>query len=1643
MAERNIKNYIRNKFEVTNYSYFIFLFSLLFFGCAYLPQVKAAALVNGGVVSDSISSSEERDSHTFTASVGEYVHIRMADIDGTTMIPRIDLYDPDGALLESSTGDIAEILYQVTESGTHTVVAYDTNSNGTERPYDLYFVHLPGANEGGLLPNGGVVSESFDYGDLDSYTFTASVGESIHIRAADIDGTTMIPQIDLYGPNGALLKSSRNDIAGIMYQVTENGTHTVVAYDTNSTVITPRPYDLYFVQVPGANEGGLLLNNDIVSNSFDYGDLDSYTFVADAGKSVQIEMTEINASTMIPRFDLYGPDGTLLKSGSEGITTYDITENGTYSIVAYDTNYTPGPYELSLNCFNSSGAPSACSDFGAGSTVNAQKCPSGCETSVGNPINFSLGFKHQTEIDYANGILSFKRYYRSDAGWYAHSVGQRWRHNYDRSIIVTGDKAVVTNEAGLVHTFEDDGSGNWKPSAEDNDLTAALVSIPTGYLYTTPRDTREYYNTDGRLTRIEFRGGESLNLTYDAFNRLSSVSDESGRSLGFSYNGSDKPIISMSTPDGVYSYGYGLNNNLSSVKKPDSKTRTYHYEDTNFINALTGITDENGVRYATYGYDDQGRAISSEHAGGVNNFTVIYNTDDSVTTTNPLGKQTTYHFETILGVRKIKNVEGHQSAHCAAANKAYTYDDRGFLKSKTDWVGNVTTYERDARGLVTSMTEAAGAGAQRSTTYTYDSVYRLPETITETGKVTTYQYDAEGRTVSESIADTNTGETRTTTYTYHPNTADSFGNTVLGRLASIDEPRTDVNDITAFEYDAQLNLTKITNALGHETEMLQFDASGRPTLIEDSNGVRTRMIYDPEGRLLRVVQGTNTAIKAVTRHVYDDKGQLIRTIAPNGTFLSYAYDDAGRLIKIINSDSKIQYTLDKTGNRIKEVYKDNTGVVRYRYKQEFDELSRVIKSIDDNGDDTRFAYDVNSNLTKIIDGNASKTKFVYDALDRQTRTVDALGGRTVQTFNELDQLTRVKDPRNNATQYVYNAFGDVIREISPDTGKTYNTVNAVGNIVQRKDARGVISRYSYDALNRLTKIVYPSAPSLRVELVYDSGSGCGYSTGRLCEIKDASGTTQYSYDALGRLTQVIETRGTLRFTTSYAYDLSGNVTGITLPSGRTIMYGLDGNGQINSVNADIGSANISLADTIAYLPFGGIEGLTYGNGIGLTNTYNTAYQLTARHIGSLINDNYSYDAVGNITVKSTASYGYDPLYRLLSENSDVGLFDYSYDAIGNRLTEGENGSSSSYIYPFDSSRLSAINATPISYDAAGNIITDVQRSYTIDAAGRVQDVSISGAVAGSYSYNANNQRTGKTVNGSTTHYVYGLGGQLSGEYDSSGNLIREYVYLNGEPLAQIDAGKNITYLHTDHLGTPRIATDSNADQVWSWQSDAFGNGIPDGSTTINLRFAGQYYDAESSLHYNWNRYYDPRTGRYITSDPIGLAGGLNTYGYVDANPVMFTDPKGMIKWKGTITMGSIGLPGIKIGPIGGRIILRSECIKPEGEYVYLDIWLGGGTAAVGAPIAATKSNISFDDGRSSVDPSVFNGIWELFGGGVTFPNKLPGDPSEVGYGYIVINNIRSSRFSYSVKGEGKGFQATVIEASGGISRVLSVEIYDQ
>ena len=169
---------------------------------------------------------------------------------------------------------------------------------------------------------------------------------------------------------------------------------------------------------------------------------------------------------------------------------------------------------------------------------------------------------------------------------------------------------------------------------------------------------------------------------------------------------------------------------------------------------LTAIIDERGVGYAAWTYDEQGRAISSEHAGGTEKTLVSYNADGSTTVTNPLGKQTTYQFQTIQGVKHITSIQGEPSPGCPLSNSTFTYDDRGLLKTKTDNKGNLTTYDYNDRGLEISRTEAASTPQARTTTTTWHPEFFLPITVTEPGLVTTYSYDAQGRQLSQSSVST-------------------------------------------------------------------------------------------------------------------------------------------------------------------------------------------------------------------------------------------------------------------------------------------------------------------------------------------------------------------------------------------------------------------------------------------------------------------------------------------------------------------------------------------------------------------------------------------------------------------------------------------------------------------------------------------------------------------------------------------------------------------------------------------------------------------------------------------------------------------------------------------------------------------------
>ena len=375
---------------------------------------------------------------------------------------------------------------------------------------------------------------------------------------------------------------------------------------------------------------------------------------------------------------------------------------------------------------------------------NNQKGPSNfCpNSSAGNPINFSTGNKFQAESDYRDNkstSLKFTRYYNSLDGL--------WRHTYSTHLQIDTQSSVLIMPHGRELFFSVDDS-LVTPLSTDR---GSLSKNSTGWIFVSADNERFTFDLTGKLTHWSNTQGQSYQLAYSG-NQIT-VTDNIGNNLTLTEDVDHQPL-SLSAPDVQITYTYNTNKRLTSVNRTvggQTSQRQYHYEVAGKPDLLTGITDERGVRYATWAYDDQGRAISSEHADGADKVTVAYNSDGTVSVTNELGKVARYSFQTILGVKRITAIDGEPSPNCPNSNSTFTYDDRGLLKTKTDNKGNVTTYDYNERGLETSRTEASGTPQARTITTDWHADWFLPVTITEPDRITQYTYDAQGRQTSQSV----------------------------------------------------------------------------------------------------------------------------------------------------------------------------------------------------------------------------------------------------------------------------------------------------------------------------------------------------------------------------------------------------------------------------------------------------------------------------------------------------------------------------------------------------------------------------------------------------------------------------------------------------------------------------------------------------------------------------------------------------------------------------------------------------------------------------------------------------------------------------------------------------------------------------
>ena len=779
-----------------------------------------------------------------------------------------------------------------------------------------------------------------------------------------------------------------------------------------------------------------------------------------------------------------------------------------------------------------------------------------------------------------------------------------------------------------------------------------------------------------------------------------------------------------------------------------------------------------------------------------------------------------------------------------------------------------------------------GSGSGFVTTATYDTVTGLPLTTTDAnGLETRIAYDP---------------------VTLRPlNTKTFYQNNQVGSQAETiyhDEPN---------NYWVK-NRSQI-DANNWAESITYFDGLGRAYKAEqiDSQGnIYVEKEFDAEGRIKRVTNPFRTGeTKQWTTNVYDNSSRVIEVVLPDGAKVKtdYGVSTSG----IIGTTKQIT---DQAGKKRKGI---NDALGR---------MIRVIEDPDGQNLNTDYVFDTLGNLRKTIQGEQSRY-FMHDSLGRLLYAKQPEQDANVN-FTATDPVT------NNSQWSVKYEYDDS------------------GNITKTTDARGVYVEGTYDKFNRLTLRNYSDATP-DVSFYYD-GTGLGavpsFSKGKTTRVSSSVSETRYtSFDNLGRLltheqrTTAGQLAGTENpYTTSYTYNLSGALLTETYPSGRVVTTNYNSDGELESVwgqKAGQQTAKVYL-NQISYNSSGAVEKARLGNGRWETTSYDDkrgqitqiglGYSATDKSLlkidydygtntennGSLRQQKVSFTGLAN---QITQDYTYDDLNRLKSAAETVAgttppvwKQTFDYDRYGNREFNAANTTTMIDSKANNPEILTSNNrfkkdqdndsVNDYDYDENGNLKLDADNQrYVFDAENRIKEFfnsanSTTNNPNARYEYDGEGKRVRKFVDGKETIFVYNAGGTLVAEYSTE---------LNPTP--------KVSYLTSDHLGSPRIVTDGGGAVISRHDYMAFGDevttklGNVGGRTTtqgygeaddVRKQYTGYERDKESGLDYAQARYFNSNHGRFTSVDPLTASALIrnpqtfNRYSYVLNSPYKFTDPLG-------------------------------------------------------------------------------------------------------------------------------------------------------
>jgi RHS repeat-associated protein len=1022
-------------------------------------------------------------------------------------------------------------------------------------------------------------------------------------------------------------------------------------------------------------------------------------------------------------------------------------------------------------------------------------------------------------------------------GWTTSLDSRIWFSSYIAGAGYAAQAANVLLPDGAQFRFTPNSvTGGFDPPYARRDKL--VRNLADGSFDFTVQNSRTVYHFDksGRLTTMTDEFGNSVLVTFNAAGRPQRITDQTGsnRYIEVSWRADGKIDFIQDSAGRTVAYGYATDGTLTSMTDPASRLTHYTYVNGSYGPLLSTVADNWNRVLTTVTYDAGDRTTS--YTENLESYTYSYVDSGIVTKTTSEGLTSSY------AVAPNGQITSRTPAVMNAGVASHTdYYADGSVAGTTDEVGVRTGYTYDTKGRVATVTRDANGTSPVRFEYTYDPSFP-DKVISVTPKSPT-----------SGAFDPNWQGWR---YDYVSGTG------TLNHVYRLRNDGSTTDTISTFQYDAKGRVTHQTSATGAVTDYAYTGADLYTVTHPTNNDLGTRPV--------------------TTYSNYDGVGRPRTVTDPAGKNTTYTYDALGRVLTV---------TLPPPSPGFPTAF-----TTTYSYDN-YDALSGLV-------------------YTNITDPNGRLTKLGYDEHGRLLKSTDALNNTTTYAYTR-DVLASITDANDNVTTYHYDPLKRLDKTTFPDGKFETYTYYADGLLKTKTDRMGQTLTYAYDDFKRLKTKTYPNASTITYTYVGQ----------KLTQVDDTyaspSETHTFLYDSSYRVQQNGQaTRGTLTYTYTpddrvdtmtiagtpnvttahtyyndgslntivwspqsgqfkYAYTPRGQYQTVTLPNGQTRSYAYDDQGRLTQLANALGATNIAT--------------YAYGYDVDWATSQNTM-------LGQRVSMTANVPTQG--FANALTKYSYDPLYQLQkAEYPNVAPFNaevdqWTYDAIGNRLTSQVNASILNYSYekispnPKNAQKLLGDGVNAYAYDFNGS-----QTSRTGGASyGFVNDLdnrlaSISGAESATYTYDYQGRRSSKTVSGVTTKYLYD-GLNLVSESTSGATTRYAFGPSIDEPLAMYAAGA-ITYLDVDGLGSPVATNDPAGSVTTAALFDAWGTQRNPTATRLHpFTYTGREIGEAGLLFYR-ARFLDPARGRFSSEDPLRFAAGPHFYGYVLADPLQWRDPFGL------------------------------------------------------------------------------------------------------------------------------------------------------